>query len=100
MSFAADGAVAIVYYIHSYFVIPAVYVWRSAAFRGHVDHSRDWKLAMDPPTTVAEARAIDLSIQFMLFWMPFLVLLGWWKHKPMSMLFGTLVAFPPIFFSI
>lgn len=95
VSFAADGAVAIVYFIHSYFIIPAVYVWRNTSFRTNVDHSREWKLAMDPPTTVAEARAIDLSIQFMLFWMPFLVLLGWWSQKPMSLLFGTLCGFSP-----
>ena len=41
-----------------------------------------------PPSTLAKARAIDLSIQFTLFWMPFIVLLGWWIDKPMSLLFG------------
>ena len=40
------------------------------------------------PEQLAKARAIDLSIQFTLFWMPFLVLLGWWTHKPMHLLFG------------
>lgn len=41
-----------------------------------------------PPSSLAKARAIDLSIQFVLFWMPFVVLLGWWTNKPMSLLFG------------
>ncbi len=40
-----------------------------------------------PPSTVAKARAIDLSIQFILFWMPFIVLLAWWTNKPLSLLF-------------
>lgn len=42
-----------------------------------------------PPATLAKGRAIDLSIQFTLFWMPFLVLLGWWLHKPLTLLFGA-----------
>ena len=41
------------------------------------------------PSELAKARAIDLSIQFTLFWMPFLVLLGWWIDKPMHLLFGS-----------
>ncbi|KNZ79572.1 Vacuolar calcium ion transporter [Termitomyces sp. J132] len=41
----------------------------------------------EPPAELAKARAIDLSIQFTLFWMPFLVMLGWWTGKPMSLLF-------------
>ena len=40
------------------------------------------------PKTLAEDRAIDLSIQFTLFWMPILVLLGWWTGRPFMMLFG------------
>lgn len=89
VSFAANGVVAVVYFIHSMLIVPAVYVLRHTAFRRHVNHSREFKLAMKPPTSVAEARSIDLSIQFMLFWMPFLVLLGWWTQKPMSLLFGA-----------
>lgn len=41
-----------------------------------------------PISTVARARAIDLSIQFTLFWMPALVLLAWWSGKPLTLLFG------------
>ncbi|TDL20377.1 hypothetical protein BD410DRAFT_790844 [Rickenella mellea] len=64
VSFSADGAVAIVFFI------------RAALF-----------LAPKPPATLAKARAIDLSIQFTLFWMPFLVLLSWWIEKPLTLLF-------------
>ncbi|KII95922.1 hypothetical protein PLICRDRAFT_99140 [Plicaturopsis crispa FD-325 SS-3] len=67
VSFAADGAIAIGYFAHSalrmLFGVPQA------------------------PTALAKGRAIDLSIQFTLFWMPFLVLLGWWTHKPMTLLF-------------
>jgi hypothetical protein len=69
MSFSADGAIAIVYFLCSFlqhfFSVP------------------------QPPDLLAEARAIDLSIQFLLFWMPLVTLLGWWLNKPMSMLFGN-----------
>lgn len=41
------------------------------------------------PDDTAKARGIDLSIQFIIFWMPFLVLLGWWINKPMHLLFGA-----------
>ncbi|KAF8337401.1 uncharacterized protein EI90DRAFT_3255305 [Cantharellus anzutake] len=40
-----------------------------------------------PPDELAKARTIDLSIQFALFWMPFLVLLAWWQNKPLFLLF-------------
>ena len=40
------------------------------------------------PSELAKARAIDLSIQFSIFWTPFFVLLAWWIDKPLHMLFG------------
>jgi len=67
VSFSADGALAIGFF--------ARYVFQH--FFGKPT----------PPATLAKARAIDLSIQFTLFWMPFIVLLGWWTNKPMSLLF-------------
>lgn len=70
VSFSADGAVAIVYFI------------RAALF-----------LKPAPPATIAKARAIDLSIQFTLFWMPFLVLLSWWTDRPLTLLFGERLPF-------
>lgn len=69
VSFAADGFVAVTYFIRHMFR----HFFREPA----------------PPTALAKAEAIDLSIQFTLFWMPFLVLLGWWTHKPLTLLFGA-----------
>ncbi|KAI0337882.1 hypothetical protein BDW22DRAFT_1363665 [Trametopsis cervina] len=68
VSFAADGVVAIVYFSRSL-----------------LDHIIGTKTMV--PSSLAKGRAIDLSIQFTLFWMPFLVLLGWWIDKPMHLLF-------------
>ena len=68
VSFAADGTLALVYFIR--------YLLRHF-FKAPV-----------PPTTLARGEAIDLSIQFVLFWMPFLVLLSWWTGKPLTLLFG------------
>ena len=66
VSFAADGFVAVVYFgrvcLRALFHQPPL------------------------PTTLAKARSIDLSIQFALFWMPFVVLLGWWTGRPMTLL--------------
>jgi Ca2+:H+ antiporter len=43
----------------------------------------------EPPEALADAKPIDLSIQFILFWTPLLVLIGWWTDKPLPLLFGT-----------
>lgn len=67
VSFAADGILAIVYFLR--------HLLRHF-FREPV-----------PPATLARGEAIDLSIQFVLFWMPFLVLLAWWSGKPLTLLF-------------
>ncbi|KAF9482020.1 hypothetical protein BDN70DRAFT_802382 [Pholiota conissans] len=67
VSFAADGAVGVVYFI-----------------RHMLRHFFQEPI---PPTTLAKAEAIDLSIQFTLFWMPFFVLVGWWTNKPLTLLF-------------
>ncbi|KDQ57906.1 hypothetical protein JAAARDRAFT_34718 [Jaapia argillacea MUCL 33604] len=67
VSFSADGAVAIVFFAR----------YSVKLFFG----------APSPPATLAKARAIDLSIQFVLWWMPFLVLLAWWIGKPLTLLF-------------
>lgn len=73
VSYAADGTVAIVYFLRHllrhFFREPA------------------------PIQTLAKGRAIDLSIQFTLFWMPFFVLLGWWTGRPMTLLFGEFRAY-------
>ncbi|KAF8521153.1 hypothetical protein JB92DRAFT_3111300 [Gautieria morchelliformis] len=64
VSFSGDGTVAVVYFM------------KTALF-----------LRPETPESLARGRAIDLSIQFTLFWMPFLVLLGWWTDKPLILLF-------------
>ena len=68
VSFSADGAVAAMFFLQSIY--------------DHLTHRR-----VIVPTMLARGRAIDLSIQFTLWWMPFLVLLGWWIGKPMHLLF-------------
>ncbi|KAI0367920.1 hypothetical protein BV20DRAFT_1054488 [Pilatotrama ljubarskyi] len=41
----------------------------------------------DPELMFAHSRPIDLSIQFTLWWMPFVILIGWWTGRPMHLLF-------------
>jgi Ca2+:H+ antiporter len=67
VSFAADGAVATIYFMRYMF----------ALFLGRPQ----------PPAQLAKGRAIDMSVQFTLFWLPFLVLLGWWTEKPLHLMF-------------
>ncbi|CAE6447775.1 hypothetical protein ACGC1H_003355 [Rhizoctonia solani] len=64
LSYSADGLIAVIYFVKTI-------------------------LLLNPgsPEELAKARSIDLSIQFALFWTPFIVLLGWWTHRPMSLLF-------------
>ncbi|KAM5541651.1 hypothetical protein V8D89_004841 [Ganoderma adspersum] len=68
VSFSADGAVAVIFFCQ------AVY-------------DRITNKEVHVPSMLARGRAIDLSIQFTLWWMPFLVLLGWWTDRPMHLLF-------------
>ncbi|KAH9895936.1 hypothetical protein C8Q73DRAFT_643814 [Cubamyces lactineus] len=71
VSFSADGAVAILFFFQSIY-----------------DHFTNREILV--PSMLARGRAIDLSIQFTLWWMPVLVLLGWWTDKPMHLLFDYL----------
>ncbi|KAJ7283477.1 hypothetical protein C8J57DRAFT_1054330 [Mycena rebaudengoi] len=68
VSFSADGILSFVSYM-----------------RRHLQYYLGKPLS--PPKTLAEARSIDLSIQFLNLWMPVLVLLAWFCHKPFSLLF-------------
>ncbi|KAG1792449.1 uncharacterized protein HD556DRAFT_1379618 [Suillus plorans] len=70
VSFSADGAVAAGYFLQK----ASRRVWYKTE-------------APEPPNTLAKAEAIDLSIQFVLLWMPFLTLLGWCTGKPFNLLF-------------
>jgi len=67
VSFSGDGFLAIIFFFRSCF----------RYLRGQPS----------PPATMANARPIDLSIQFILLWLPICVLLGWWTGRPMSLLF-------------
>ncbi|KAG8833314.1 hypothetical protein FRC17_010959 [Serendipita sp. 399] len=64
ISFSGDG------------IITAGYLIRKTFFHGG-----------KAPHTLADARPIDLSIQFALFWTPLLILIGWWINKPLPLLF-------------
>jgi Ca2+:H+ antiporter len=67
VSFSADAVLALVWYSH------------------HV--LKYWFGTPSPTESLASTKSIDASIQFVMFWMPFLVLLGWATGKPMSLLF-------------
>ena len=69
VSFSADGVIAILFFMESTY--------------DHITGKRT-----QTPSMLARGRAIDLSIQFTLWWMPFLVLLGWFTARPMHLLFG------------
>jgi len=68
LSFSGDAIVAIAFFINK-------------------ARSKARSINPDPPDSLANGRPIDLSIQFTIFWMPFLVLLGWWTNKPLTLLF-------------
>ncbi|KAJ3723349.1 hypothetical protein C8R42DRAFT_665951 [Lentinula raphanica] len=63
VSFSADAVVSIVNFV------------RNTLFGHHVAH------------TMASSRHVDDAIQFVMFWAPVLVLLGWAMGRPMSLLF-------------
>ncbi|KAJ7047689.1 hypothetical protein C8F04DRAFT_935863 [Mycena alexandri] len=73
VSFSAECIMSLVYYVHV-----------------HLKHYLGTTMPLSPPKTLAEARSIDLSIQFLLFWMPLrIVLLAWVTHKPLSLVFDV-----------
>ncbi|KAF9468913.1 hypothetical protein BDZ94DRAFT_551610 [Collybia nuda] len=69
ISYSADGLLSIVYFIRQYF--------------------RRYLGMPSPVNTLAQGRSIDLGIQFLIFWMPLLVIFGWLAHKPISLLFDV-----------
>ncbi|KAG5644949.1 hypothetical protein DXG03_007414 [Asterophora parasitica] len=73
VSFSADGVLSTFYF-----------------FRRHIRNNRGYPQNDHPSCTeLAQGRSIDLGIQFLLFWMPVLVLLAWFSHKPLSLLFDV-----------
>lgn len=69
VSFSADGILSTVSFV-----------------RRHIKHYQGHPT---PTHARAQGRSIDLAIQFMLFWMPLLVLVAWFTHKPLSLLFDA-----------
>ncbi|GLB33483.1 putative Ca(2) cation antiporter (CaCA) (TC 2.A.19) family protein [Lyophyllum shimeji] len=68
VSYSADGILSTVYFV--------------------MRHIKQYRGDTAPLITeLAQGRSIDLGIQFMLFWLPFLVLVAWFSHKPLSLLF-------------
>jgi Ca2+:H+ antiporter len=65
VSFSADGLLAIVTFIRKQFFN-----------HKHLDSHN-----------MAEYRPIELSIQFLMFWIPLLVILGWFLRKPATLLY-------------
>ncbi|KAJ7781584.1 hypothetical protein B0H16DRAFT_1498964 [Mycena metata] len=72
VSFSSECIMSLVYYVHV-----------------HLKHYLGTTTAFSAPKTLAEARSIDSSIQFLTFWMPLLVLFAWATHKPLSLLFDV-----------
>jgi len=70
VSYSADGLLTSVFYM-----------------RSQLRHS--FGVPYKPAGSLAETRSIELSIQFMLFWTPVLVLVAWIHGKPLSLLFDT-----------
>lgn len=69
ISFAGDAFLSILHFTKR---------WRSKA---HIPRE---------PEGVASGISIDLSIQFLLVWMPIFVLVAWCTHKPLLLLFDLL----------
>ena len=99
VSFSADGAIVIMEFVVD--VCKFLYrAWRERKLNTGPKVEEGNTLGQKPsyvwnnPLLVSEfahGRPIDLSIQFTLWWMPVLVLLGWWSGKPMHLLFGKCV---------
>jgi Ca2+:H+ antiporter len=69
VSYSADGILSVGYFIRRNLVV------------------QRYLGAPAPICRLAQGRSLDLGIQFLIFWMPFLVLVGWFSHKPMALLF-------------
>ncbi|CAE6451557.1 unnamed protein product [Rhizoctonia solani] len=65
-------------------VVTVVYCCRKA-WRHRYSNTDD----LQAPEELARGRSIDLSIQFLLFWLPVLVLLAWITNKPLTLLFDV-----------
>jgi Ca2+:H+ antiporter len=75
VSYAADGLLSISHFIRRNFIVQRYFG------------------APSPTCRLAQGRSIDLGIQFLLFWMPVLVLVAWFIHKPLTLLFDLIEVF-------
>lgn len=66
VSYSADGILSVVYFFHK----------------------RLFRRESKAPSPLAQDRSIDLAIQFLTFWLPFIVIAGWCVEKPVSLLFN------------
>lgn len=75
VSYSADGLLSIAHFIRGNFIV------------------QRYLGAPSPTCRLAQGRSIDLGIQFLLFWMPVLVLVAWFIHKPLALLFDLIEVF-------
>ncbi|KAG9090491.1 hypothetical protein FRC06_001033 [Ceratobasidium sp. 370] len=75
LSYSADGLVTVVYCCRK--------AWRRRSSpSGQADD-------LEEPDELAQGRSIDLSIQFLLFWLPLLVIIAWITKRPLTLLFDV-----------
>ncbi|KAF7793301.1 hypothetical protein EIP86_004413 [Pleurotus ostreatoroseus] len=79
-SFSASGISSIWYFLHSIMLLNKEPHWDDEA-QTATKGSATRKLPK------IKALPIELSIQYILFWTSFFVLLGWWIHKPVVLMF-------------
>ncbi|KZW01374.1 hypothetical protein EXIGLDRAFT_666383 [Exidia glandulosa HHB12029] len=84
VSFAGDAILSMLHWRRRYLHLPS---WRKKPRRPRLEEEEE---DSHEPDGVASGISIDLSIQFLLFWMPALVLIGWFSHKPFTLVFDLL----------
>ncbi|KAG8753804.1 hypothetical protein FRC12_011413 [Ceratobasidium sp. 428] len=75
LSYSADGLVTAVYCCRK--------AWRHRS--SHTEQTDD----LEAPDELAQGKSIDLSIQFLLFWLPLLVIIAWITKRPLTLLFDV-----------
>ncbi|KAG8683966.1 hypothetical protein FRC08_013976 [Ceratobasidium sp. 394] len=75
LSYSADG------------LVTAVYCCRKAWRRRSSPSAQTDDL--EEPDELAQGKSIDLSIQFLLFWLPLLVIIAWITKRPLTLLFDV-----------
>ncbi|QRV98521.1 Sodium/calcium exchanger protein [Ceratobasidium sp. AG-Ba] len=82
LSYSADGLVTAVYCCRK--------AWRRRSLASpQYAQPPGQNDGLEEPDELAEGRSIDLSIQFLLFWLPLLVIIAWITRKPLTLLFDV-----------